>query len=72
MSRLQVILVCWSVVALAGAEYVRHLQLADRTQMLVGAAEVALAIATGIAFGIATVRNKKKNGSSSPLEGAQK
>jgi len=64
MSRWHLILVCWSVVAVAGAEYVRHLQLTDRTQTLVGAAEVALAVATGIAFGIATIGNKKKSGSS--------
>ncbi|HKF54350.1 MAG TPA: hypothetical protein VKJ45_02865 [Blastocatellia bacterium] len=64
MSKWQLILVCWSVVALAGAEYVRHLQLADRTQMLIGAVEVALAIGTGIGFGIATIGNRKNDGSS--------
>jgi hypothetical protein len=68
MSKWQLILVCWSLLALAGAEYVRHLQLADRTQMLIGATEVVLAIATGIAFGIATVGNKNKSGSSNIAE----
>jgi hypothetical protein len=64
MSKWQVILVCWSVLGLAAAEYVRHLQLADRTLMLVGAAEVVLAIATGICFGLATIGNKKRGSSS--------
>ena len=64
MSKWQLILVCWSVAALAVAEYVRHLQLADRSQMLIGAAEVVLAIATGIGFGLATIGNKKKTDSS--------
>ena len=49
---------------MAVAEYVRHLQLADRTQMLIGATEVVLAIATGIGFGLATIGNKKKADSS--------
>ena len=58
MSKWQKLLFCWSLVALAGAEYVTHLHLADRTQRLVGAIEVVLAIATGIAFGIASTRKK--------------
>jgi hypothetical protein len=64
MSKWQLVLLCWSVLALGVAEYVRHIQLAERTQMLIGATEVVLAIATGIAFGIATVGNKNKSGSS--------
>ena len=68
MSKWQLILLCWSVVALAAAEYVRHLQFADRTQMLIGATEVVLAIATGIGFGLATIGKKKKTDSSAQTQ----
>ena len=58
MSKWQIVLLCWSVIGLAAAEYIRHLQLSDRTQMFVGAAEVLLAIATGIAFGVAAITKR--------------
>jgi len=53
MSKWQKLLLCWSVAGLAAAEYVRHIRFSDRAQMFVGALEVLLAIATGIAFGLA-------------------
>jgi len=58
MSKWQKILLGWSVVALAAAEYVRHLHLGDRAQVWVGATEILLAIATGAAFGVVSIRKK--------------
>ena len=57
-------LVCWSVFALGAAEYVRRLQLSERAQMIAGAIEVVLAIATGIAFGITALGTESSTGSS--------
>ncbi len=62
MSKWLKLLLCWSVAALGVAEYVRHLRLTDKAQIVIGATEVLLAIATGIAFGIATIsKNRKAN-----------
>ena len=55
MSKWLKFLMGWSVVALAVAEYVRRLHMSDKAQIAVGGAEVLLAIATGIAFGVATI-----------------
>ena len=65
MSKLQKLLLCWSVVALAAAEYVRHVHLSDKTEIAVGAAEVLVAVATGIAFGGATINKNNDTGSTS-------
>jgi len=56
MSRWQRILLCWAVLGFAAAEYVKRLHLSDRAQLIVGVIELTLAIATGIAFGIAAIR----------------
>ena len=55
MSKWQKALLCWSVLALGAAEWVRHLHMSDRTEMLLGAAEILGAVLTGIAFGVATI-----------------
>jgi hypothetical protein len=60
MSKWQRLLLGWTVVALGAAEYVRHLRLSDRAQVVIGATEVLLAVATGIAFGIATISKHKE------------
>jgi hypothetical protein len=44
------------VVGLALAEWVKHLPMETRTTTIVGGVELVLAIATGIAFGISTVK----------------
>lgn len=63
MSKWQKALLCWSVAALGAAEYIRHIHLSDRTEMLVGATEIFFAVLTGIAFGIATISKNKDRGS---------
>jgi hypothetical protein len=62
MSKWQKVLLCWSVLALGAAEWVRHLHMSDRTEMLVGAAEILAAVLTGTAFGVATIiKNRTGN-----------
>jgi hypothetical protein len=56
MSKSQKWLLAWSVVGLALAEWIKHLPMETRTTTIVGGVELVLAIATGIAFGISTVR----------------
>jgi hypothetical protein len=67
MSKWQKVLSCWSALALGAAEYIRHLHLSDRTEMLVGAAEILVAVLTGIAFGIAAIgRNNNSDSFKNP------
>jgi hypothetical protein len=68
MSKLQKLLLCWSVVALGAAEYIRHVHLSDKIEIAVGAAEVLIAVATGIAFGVATIN---KNSDTGPTKGTR-
>jgi hypothetical protein len=60
MSKWQKVLLCWSVVVLGGAEWIKHIHLSDRTEILVGAVEIVAAVLTGVAFGIATISKKRE------------
>ena len=52
LSRTQKGLLIWSGCALAGAEAIKHVSLSETASTAVGAVELILAIATGIAFGL--------------------
>jgi len=52
MTKLQKGLLVWSVCALAGAEAIKHVPLSETVSTTIGAAELVLAIATGIVFGL--------------------
>lgn len=51
-SRSQKVLLAWSALFLGAAELVGRLPLDHRAATVAGAVEVALAIATGVAFGL--------------------
>ena len=52
MTRTQKGLLIWSVCALAGAEAIKYVSLSETASTAVGAVELILAIATGVAFGL--------------------
>jgi hypothetical protein len=57
----QVVLLVWTVAALAVAEYVRHQPLAERTETVAGAIEVVASILTGILFVVFSYRNRRSS-----------
>lgn len=61
ISRSQKILLLWSALFLLAAEVAKRLPLDQQAATLVGAVEVVLAIATGVAFGLMTARRKEKD-----------
>ena len=58
LTRTQKGLLIWSVFALAGAEAIKHVSLSETASTAVGAVELILAIATGIAFGLSVSKSK--------------
>lgn len=59
MSRVQKVLLAGSVGLLVLAEVFKRVPMSPKTTVIVGAAEVLLAIAIGTAFGLAAVRNNQ-------------
>ena len=45
-------LLLWSVLALGGAYAIKHVPLSETASTIVGAIELILAVATGVAFGL--------------------
>lgn len=60
ISRPQRWLLAWSALALAVAFIVKQIQMDERTAVIVGVAEVLVAIATGIAFGLSVSARKSQ------------
>ena len=60
MSKLQKWLLGWSVIGLGLAEWIKRVPMGTRTTTIVGGVELVLAIATGIAFGISTVKKTRE------------
>ena len=60
MSKFQKWLLAWSVIGLALAEWIKHIPMETRTTTVVGGVELVLAIATGIAFGVSTVKKTRE------------
>jgi hypothetical protein len=53
LSRAQKLLLAWGICFILVAEVVKHLDVSQKAATLIGLVEVALAIVTGIAFGVA-------------------
>lgn len=60
ISRTQRWLLAWSALALTAAFIVKQIEMDERTAVIVGAVEVLLAIATGIAFGLSVSTRKSQ------------
>jgi hypothetical protein len=60
LSRMQTLLLVWSVLVLTAVIAIRQVQLDERETVIVGAIEVVIAIITGVAFGL-TANTRKSN-----------
>ncbi|MFP5263313.1 MAG: hypothetical protein ACLGJB_15535 [Blastocatellia bacterium] len=58
LSRAQKALLAWSTAFLVLAEVIKYLNVRGRAATAIGLAEVLLAIATGVAFGVAASRKE--------------
>ena len=59
MSKAHKLLLAWSVVFMIAAILLANAKMEEKTAILMGAIELALAIATGIAFGLASAKIRK-------------
>lgn len=59
MSKAHKLLLAWSVVFMIAATLLANAKMEEKTAILTGAIELALAIATGIAFGLASAKTRK-------------
>lgn len=53
LSKAQKLLLAWSVCFILAAEVVKRMEVSQKAATVIGLIEVVLAIATGIAFGVA-------------------
>jgi hypothetical protein len=53
LSKAQKLLLAWSICFIIAAEVVKHMIVSQKAATIIGLVEVVLAIATGIAFGVA-------------------
>lgn len=59
MSKAHKWLLAWSAIFMALTVFIANVDMSEKTAILTGAIELAIAIATGIAFGLASAKSKK-------------